>query len=213
MEEITVRQATKKDIPFLAKIILMAETSGHELVSYKKMFPISDSELLSGFEATLDNEQFGHGLTYETFLIAELDGKPGAAACGYIEGEHGSSNHLMTGALMTGFPTELIIAGYKKNAEFKEIQINKTPGTLQIDSVATLPEFRGKGLFKLIFEEHCKAAEAEGCNQVEIQVWSGNQGAISTYKKLGCEIASEKYVDINNQNLGGKVLMTRKIKD
>lgn len=210
-DDTTIRKATKNDIPFLAEIILLAETSGKELISYKKMFSLTEDNLLKGFEIALDNEQPGHGLTYTTFLIAEFKNKKAAAACGYIEGEHGSSNHLMTGALINGFGMELVMDAYKKNTPFKNIQFNKTPGTLQIDSVATLSDFRGKGLFKFIFEEFSKNSGLESCNGIEIQVWAGNDGAISAYKKLGCEIIGEKFLNEENKSLGGKVIMSKKI--
>ncbi|MGZ4034200.1 MAG: GNAT family N-acetyltransferase [Bacteroidia bacterium] len=166
---------------------------------------------MKGFEIAIDNEQSGHGLTYKTFIVAEYNGQKAAAACGYIEGEFGSSNHLMTGALMTGFGIERVMEGYEKNRKYKDVQINKTLNTLQIDSVATLPEFRGKGLFKMIFDEHCRIARSKKCEKLEIQVWAGNEGAISTYTKLGCEISNEKYMDTNDKNKRGRVVMSKKI--
>jgi len=210
-DEIIIRKAKKEDIPFLAKMVLLAETSGSELISYKQMFPVPEKELIRIFEIILDNDQPGHGLTYLSFVIADLDGKQAAAACGYIEGEFGSSNHLMTGALMTGFETELVIEAYKRNSTYKEVQIAKTYGTLQIDSVATLPEFRGKGLFKMIFEEHCRIGRSHDCNQLEIQVWAGNNAAIHTYQKLGCAITNEKYLNFEEKSGGGRLVMTKKI--
>jgi ribosomal protein S18 acetylase RimI-like enzyme len=208
--ESVLRRATKSDISFLAKIILLAETSGKELISYREMFNIPDKELLKGFEIALDNEQLGHGLTYLTFLVVEIDGVLASASCGYIEGEHGSSNHLMTGALISGFSTEAVIGAFKKNSKFKDVQINKSYEALQIDSVATLADHRGKGLFKLIFDEHCRLAKQQGCKQLEIQVWAGNEGAIAAYKKLGCEITNEKYMT-DNKNDGGRLVMTKKL--
>lgn len=212
MDEIIIRKATQADIPFLAQIILLAETSGKEIISYRNMFSsLKDEELIQGFETALDNDQLGHGLTYHTFLIAEVGGIKAAAACAYIEGEHGSSNHLMTGALLNGFGAELVIGAYEKNAKFKDIQIAKTNGTLQLDSVATLPNYRGKGLLKLIFEEHCKVAKQNGCNQLEIQVWAGNDGALAAYKKLGCELINEKYFNAEEKNRGGRVVVSKTI--
>ena len=211
-DTVVLRKATKEDIPFLAEMILLAETSGKELISYRDMFELPYDELLKGFEIALDNEQEGHGLTYLTFLIAEYNGNKAAAACGYVEGESGgSSNHLMTGALISGFGTELVVGAFKKNSKFKDVQINKTLGALQIDSVATVAEYRGKGLFKLVFEEHGNNAKSKGCNQLEIQVWEGNNGAISTYKKLGCEITLEKFYKPEDVTKGGRLLMTKKL--
>jgi ribosomal protein S18 acetylase RimI-like enzyme len=206
-----VRKANKTDVPFLAKIILLAETSGYELVSYRDMFLLPDEELLKGFEIALDNEQDGHGLTYLSFLIAEFQGERAAAACGYIEGEHGSSNHLMTGALINGFGTERVIGAFQKNSKFKHVQITKSLDRLQIDSVATLESYRGKGLFKLIFDEHCKTALSKGAKELEIQVWKGNLPAVSTYKKLGCEITLEKLMTAERESVGGRILMSKKL--
>jgi ribosomal protein S18 acetylase RimI-like enzyme len=159
----------------------------------------------------LDNEQPGHGLTYQTFIIAELDGEKASAACGYIEGESGSSNHLMTGALINAFGMEKVLEGFEKNAKFKEVQITKTEGTLQLDSVATLPEFRGRGLLKRIVEEHCKIALEKNCNRMEIQVWAGNEAAIAAYKKLGCERTLEKFMNGNQASSRGRLVMSKKI--
>jgi len=100
---------------------------------------------------------------------------------------------------------------YKKNAQFKSTQFNKTFGALQVDSVATLPDFRGKGLFKLIFEEFCKNAKLKGCTDLEIQVWAGNDAAIYAYKKMDCEITNEKYLNLEDKSLGGRVVMSKKI--
>jgi len=211
MNEIVIRKATREDIPFLAKMILLAETSGKELISYRDMFDLPEEELIKGFEIALDNDQLGHGLTYLTFLIAEYEGNKAATACGYVEGEFGSSNHLMTGALITGFGTELVVNAYQINSKFKKVQIAKTLGTLQIDSVATLSEFRGKGLYKLLFEEHCKGAKSTGCGELEIQVWAGNDIAVSTNIKLGCEIIKEKYLNNEEKNLGGRLVMSKRL--
>jgi ribosomal protein S18 acetylase RimI-like enzyme len=210
-KEIKLRSAEKKDIPFLAGIVLLAETSGHELISYRQMFPISEEKLLEAFKTILNNNQPGHGLTYTTFLIAEYDGVPAAAACAYIEGVHGSSNHLMTGALMTAFETEEVIGAYRKNGKYKDVQIAKTLGTLQLDSVATLAEYRGKGLLKMIFDEHCRLASLEGCKKLEVQVWAGNEGAVGAYQKLGCCITNEKYINFTDKMVGGRLLMTKEL--
>lgn len=204
-----IRHATKQDIPFLARMIILAETSGHELISYRDMFSLSDEELTKGFEIALDNEQEGHGLTYRSFMIAELDGVPAATAGAYTEGEHGSSNHLMTGALINGFGAELVMKAFKKNALYRDIHIDKSIGTMQLDSVATLEAYRGKGLLKTIFEAHVHTAKKKGILRLEVQVWAGNTSAIAAYQKLGCEIVTEKLRP--NQNQGGRILMFKNL--
>ncbi|HSH66091.1 MAG TPA: GNAT family N-acetyltransferase [Bacteroidia bacterium] len=204
-----IRRATESDIPFLARMVLLAETSGHELISYKKMFSLPDSDLVKKFEIVLRNEQEGHGLTYRSFIVAEQDGMLAAVASSYIEGEYGSSSHLMTGALMNGFELEQIMRGYKKNAEYKDVQIVKSAGTVQLDSVAILEEFRGKGLLKLIFDAHTENVRKKNVTELEIQVWAGNIAAIKAYEKLGYKIKIEKWR--KNKNEGGRILMSKQL--
>lgn len=203
--KIEILPAQKKDIPFLAQMIVMAETSGFELFSYMSMFSLETGQMVKKLEHIIDNEQRGHGLGYLSFLIATVDGVPAATASGYIEGQEGSSSHLMTGALMSAFTTSEVVAAYGNIRKYKPVNVDKTPGTLQVDSVATLPQFRGMGLFRMIFNEHCNTAKGMGCTGVEIQVWKGNEGAIKTYEKLGLIQKIEKTMPDSNGR--GKILM------
>ncbi len=209
-DSIFIRNAGRDDIPFLVKIILLSETSGFELISYREMFKdLPEEEFLACFHKTLDNDFDGHALSYKSFLIAEVNEVPAAAASGYIEGESGNSNLLMTGALMNGFPKEAVLTALHKNAAFLDINFKKKEASLQLDSVATLPEFRKRGLISAIFYKHYELAKVKQCNLAEIQVWKGNLTAISAYQSLGFFTSSEKSMNIPGSAASeqGKLLM------
>ncbi|MCD6017988.1 MAG: acetyltransferase, superfamily protein [Bacteroidetes bacterium] len=206
---ITVRKAEKTDCHFLARIILLAESTGFEITSYTGMFGKTTEELVPSFEKMIDNDTDGHPLTYKSYLIACVDGIPASAISVYKEGEFGDSNHLMTGALMTGFDRKSVALAFGFLKNHGDITIQKTPGTLQIDCVATMPEYRGKGLLK----ELMKAAEQRGkelnTGEIQIQVWKKNEGAVAAYEKAGYKIVKEMMSAVDEGN--GKILMIKNI--
>lgn len=206
---INIRKATKEDIPFLAGIILLAESTGNEITSYTKMFGMTDEELQPMIEKSITNDMKGHPLTYHTYLVATVDGAPAAAISVYTEGEFGDSNHLMTGALMNGFDRKKIGPAFAFLKEHAYLNIPKTRNTLQIDCVATLPEFRGQGLLKQLVNEAERMAADAGIRELQIQVWKKNEGAVSAYGKLGYVTTAEQLSQEDKTN--GKIVMTKTI--
>ncbi|MBI4646489.1 MAG: GNAT family N-acetyltransferase [Bacteroidia bacterium] len=204
-----IRKANKEDINFLAEIILLSEATGYELVTYQKMFALEKEELHTRFTRVLNNDFDGHPLGYKTYFIAESNGISAAAASGYKETEYGDSDHLMTGALMTVFNNKELSTAFRYLSAFRNLEINKTSGAYQIYSIATLPEYRGLGLFKQIYHKLEEEAGAKNCKTIELQVWKGNDNAINLYHKLGFEIVCEKVMeqDINK----GKLLMVKNL--
>lgn len=206
---ISIRKAGASDCHFLASIILLAEDTGYEITAYTKMFNRSNDELLPIFEKMINNNTKGHPLTYSSYLIAQENETPAAAIAIYREGEFGDSNHLTTGALMTAFDRKTMMTAFgflKKNVE---LGITKGVGTMQIDCVGTLPEFRGKGMLRQLIQEAERTASQSNISELQIQVWKKNEGAVNAYKKLGFSVADEKISSSEANN--GKVLMTKKI--
>lgn len=206
---VSIKEGSKADCAFLAKIILLAEESGFEITSYSNMFEKTNEELLPIFEKIINNDTKGHPLTYSSFLIANESGKSCGAIAVYVEGEYGDSNHLTTGALMTNFGRKEMQSAFAFLRKHSELSIPKKSGTLQVDCVATLPEFRGKGMLKSLIAEAERRANALNINEVQIQVWKNNLGAIAAYEKLGYKITEIKLS--NSMPEDGKVLMTKNI--
>lgn len=206
---ISVRRAQLADCHFLASVILIAEDTGFEITAYTKMFNKSNEELLPVFEKIINNETEGHPLTYRSYLIATANSIPAAALAVYSEGEHGDSNHLTTGALMTGFDRKSMVTAFSFLKDHTELGITKGINTLQIDCVATLPEYRGKGLLKELIKEAEKVAMQKKVSEMQIQVWKMNDNAIKAYQKLGFVIVDERLSKDDDKN--GKILMVKKI--
>jgi ribosomal protein S18 acetylase RimI-like enzyme len=56
-----------------------------------------------------------------------------------------------------------------------------------VQSVYVLPEYRGKGIYKTMYEQVKKMATAEGVSQVRLYVDKGNIRAQKVYKQLGMD--------------------------
>jgi len=206
---ITIRKAQQTDCSFLASIIVLAEDTGNEITAYTKMFNKTNEGLLPIFEKIINNQTQGHPLTFSSYLIACENEVPAAAIAIYTEGEFGDSNHLTTGALMTGFDRKSMAVAFGFLKNHTELGISKKINSLQIDCVSTLPEYRGKGMLRQLISEAEVIAKQHNLCEMQIQVWKKNEGAINAYKKLGFFVEEER-ISLT-EPINGKVLMIKKI--
>lgn len=63
--------------------------------------------------------------------------------------------------------------------------------SLYLDDIYIKPEYRGKGIGKLLLEKVIHTAKEKDCKRVRWQVLDWNHNAIEFYKKIGAEISSE----------------------
>ncbi len=63
--------------------------------------------------------------------------------------------------------------------------------SLYLDDIYIKPEYRGKGIGKILLEKVILTAKENNCKRVRWQVLDWNENAIKFYKKNGSEISSE----------------------
>ena len=188
--EIKVRKAIREDSRFIAETILQSESTNNEVVTFSKMFDFDETTMVSTFSEVVDNETKGHPLTYNTYYIAELDGNRCGALSAYIEGDNGDSNLQMANCMMSVIDRKTVMKGFMFSKNNSETIIPKSKGSLQIDCVATKAEFRGKGVFKALFQYACEDFTNLRPKSIEVQVWKNNP-AIEVYKRVGFSIKEE----------------------
>lgn len=204
-----VRAANESDIPFIARIVFDAEATGAEITSYEKMFQLPRTELEAAFAKGLVDSPAGHALSWRNFFIAESEGQQAGALSAYVEGSNGDASHLTTAFLMQVIPRAVLSAGFKLLRANTDVSLAKKNGTLQIDCVATLPEFRGKGALRGLISFVSLIAKQHGVKEAEIQVWKQNQGAVKAYESLGFVISQEALSTSHPGN--GKLIMTKQL--
>jgi len=180
--EIEIRKATPEDCNFIAETIISSESTGHEVITFSKMYGLEPDDLIPIFAKIVNNDIHGHTLSWTSYLIAHQGKKRCGSLAAFIEGENGDSNIIMTNALMKVLDRDLVLQGFKFAHTHSETIIPKTKGALQIDCGATYPEFRGKGIFSML-SEYAENLYKDA-KLSEIQVWQGN-GAIKLYNRLG----------------------------
>jgi ribosomal protein S18 acetylase RimI-like enzyme len=127
-------------------------------------------------------------------LIAEADGRAAAGLGGYDPKICGYE------ALYQAIPAVLKKMGHSgpdpeanKRAERVLCCIPEdTEGAWIIDSVATVPEYRRKGLIDRLLAAILEKGRQEGFQRAQISIYIGNRTAQHAYEKHGFKIVDEK---------------------
>jgi ribosomal protein S18 acetylase RimI-like enzyme len=87
------------------------------------------------------------------------------------------------------------------------------PGTFYVNGLATLPGYRGRGLASRLLEAARALAAEAGCDELSIQVFEQNEGALRLYERHGYRIvARRRAVPHPSYPYDGDVLLlTRKV--
>jgi len=197
--EYTIRYATINDIDFLVEVIVQAEKSGTNILSYSSLFEMSEVSIKKAISSILEEEIDGCEFSISGFLIAEKDNEKTAAMCAWIEEEDGIPSSVLKGNLLSFHITKDAL---QKAKEYREVvsglAIDYIPQTLCIGPVYVAANHRGKDLVGLLLQKHIENAQGKYPEiEVYIQVFACNLPAIKAYSKLGFqkfqhrEIASE----------------------
>ena len=158
------RPANREDASLIADVIALA--FGDECVKtlcgddYKKVL----EEI-----ARSEDAQY----SYRNVIVAEVDGKPAGAVCGY-DGDD---------IIKLRQRTLELIKKYTGNDAY--IEEESSGGEFYIDSLAVLPEYRGKGLGRELLVAMRNHAFENGHQIVGLIVDENNPKAEALYNKLG----------------------------
>lgn len=151
---------------------------------------------------------------YESFLIAEIDDVPAAALTGFEV----QNAWEIVGDAMTNVQRDLgwteadIAASYQRVGPVWAGCMPPDIGAdFVIESVATLPEYRRRGLIRSLIEEALADATRRGCSLAQITTYIGNTPALAAYEKSGFQFRDEKRCEEVEKVLGvpGFMRLTR----
>ena len=132
---------------------------------------------------------------YESFLVAEIAGTPAAALCGFEP----RGAWEIVGDAMAGVQRDLgwteadATASYQRIAPIWTACMPSDAGAdFAIESVATLPEYRRRGLIRALLDEMLQDAIRRGCRLAQITTYLGNDAAQSAYEKSGFQVLDKK---------------------
>lgn len=186
---ITLRDATPEDAAFLASIMLAATRSHLQQGAWDYLLGWDEPRTLD-FLTQLAVSEPEHLFTYARFVIATVDGQPAAAASGHRPEQHGFAVYLRVF-------DDLLRANGVTDPEYAQIWARgdvltsasagpPPPGAWIIESVATVPDFRGMGLVDRLIAELLERGASAGCDSALIEtVFIGNEPARRAYLKHG----------------------------
>ncbi len=192
--EVSITEARREHIPFLAWVILTAFRSHLERGLWDFFVDGSEAECLRFLEA-LAGTTTRHWEHYSNFIVAEVDGTPVSALCGYFEAEC-SGPPLLQGiaeaSRAVGRTEEDAAAGWKRAGSISYCTLEHASGAWIVENVATLPEFRRRGLVDRLLGEILDRGRSREASVAEVGVFIGNDPAQKAYEKIGFEVVEEK---------------------
>jgi translation initiation factor 4G len=190
-----IRPATADDAPFLAWVQQEAARSHLPYGFWDLAFIGPDQWRLPLIERIVRAEarSFCH---WSVFLVAEVNGEPAAALCGY-ENPSVTAATLLFEAMQEAFTavgwTELQAGAMNERIlPFLTCIPEAAEEDWVIEWVATRPAHRGKGLVKALLQEILARGAERGHTRAQIGVLIGNTAAQRAYESAGFRVVDEK---------------------
>ncbi|MFM7426823.1 MAG: GNAT family N-acetyltransferase [Elainella sp.] len=200
--ELSTRQATPADIPFLARIEYEAclPPDGH--CFWDELLVDTGTATLDFIAAKLKADASNWGRV-EEFLILEEQGQPIAAAAGYCP-NGADYRPLKLSALEQlaqelGWSSQTRQQFYERYEQFWQLDPQMTYLQPQapwlIETVAVLPEGRGRGLGKALLRAMLDWGRSQHHSHAGIMIINGNEAARRTYESVGFKPYQTFYSD------------------
>jgi len=190
---IKIRPGRTDDAPFLAWVIIASGRGQGNRGIWEILIEGTEKECLAFLELVTVTEK-PHLFHHSCYLVAESKGLPIAALAGY------DPEVLGYDALREALPEVFKKMGFDGSADTMnetaaqvlECIPDEIDGAWIIESVATLPDFRRRGLVDRLLEETMEQARKKGFRLAQINIYIGNTPAQRAYEKHGFKLLDEK---------------------
>lgn len=191
--DIHIRQARAEDADFLAWLMIIAGRAHVTRGIWEVILGGTEQECLI-FLKHLAVTTTPHLFHHSCYLIAESDGKPAAGLGGY------DPSRLGYIALQKAMPEVFRKLGYlgpspEANNRAERVLCcipDNVKGAWIIDSVATLPAYRRKGLVDRLLTVILEKGRQKDFQRAQINLYIGNRPAQRAYEKHGFKIVAHK---------------------
>jgi len=185
--DLKTRNARPDDAPFLAWLILAAGRSHVERGVWEVILNLSERDCLKFLEL-LTITKIPHLFHYSCFLLAETESRPVGGLSGL------DPDILGYPKLMEALPEVYEKLGKTAGGTTPKIIDSIPPyvkGAWVIESVATVPEFRRRGVVDRLLDEILDLGRERGFRQAQLSIYMGNTPAQRAYEKHGFRLLDE----------------------
>ncbi|HMK35154.1 MAG TPA: GNAT family N-acetyltransferase [Desulfomonilaceae bacterium] len=198
---VEIRPARREDAGFLSWVIYTAGTGNARRGIWDILIGASPDECLLFLELLTATEK-RHLFHWSCFLIAESETRPVAALGGY--------DWVVLGydALREAIPEVLEQIGVPEfpDHEHSNRILDCIPESLKgawiIESVATLPAFRRRGIVDTLLDKMLERGRNQGFSLAQINILIGNSPAQAAYEKHGFRVLDEKRDRVFEEEVG-----------
>jgi GNAT superfamily N-acetyltransferase len=189
----TIRRASPNDAGFITRTILAAQR-GHRPRGWFDItlgWPGPDCVAFVERIATAQRHSWWH---VSQFIIAEVEGEPGAALCAMPAAGTGAAARraIEEAADKTGLTASGLAAIFRRGAYTAGCWVQGGEGDWLIEHVASQPAHRGRGLVQALLGHAVAAGQTAGFRRASISFLIGNEAAERCYAKAGFVFAEEK---------------------
>ena len=189
----TIRPARPGDAAFIARNILASQRGPLPRGWFDIALGFDEPRCLAFVErlATAQTQSWWH---VSQFIVAEADAKPAASLCALPAAgtDDAAATAIKEAAAASGLDRSELKAIFRRGSYTDSCWVQGGEGEWLIEHVATLPEYRGRGLVQALLEHALAAGKAAGFSRASISFLIGNEAAERCYAKAGFSFAEEK---------------------
>ena len=206
-----IRSARPEDARFLAKTILIAGR-GHVTKGIWEVILGGTEEENLNFLHHISITQIPHLFHYSCCLMAENDEYiPMGSLGGYdpkIAGYQALRQAIPEVVRKISLPLQSTNFSEERASKILVCLPEEIDGAWVIDSVATLPEHRGKSVAEKLLNQILEIGKDQGYLKAQVNMYIGNEPALNLYGKLGFEIVEETRDEYFEQNIGSPGMLS-----
>jgi ribosomal protein S18 acetylase RimI-like enzyme len=191
---IELRRAYKEDADFLAWAMLSASRAHLSRGVWDLIIGMDKQGCLEYLKrlATAEPHSLCH---FDSFSIAAVDGQPAAALCAY---DMRAGGWAVVAEAMASVQRDLawteqdVSASYRRVGPVWACFLPDMGADWGIENIATLPEYRRRGLVGALLEATLREAAGRGCKLAQITTYIDNHVACSAYEKAGFRVSDQR---------------------
>ncbi len=191
---ITIRPGQPEDAEFVATVMLLA-SRGHLKRGLWDLLIGRDDSYCLDFLTRLARSEPATLCHYSSFIVTECDGHAAAALCGFDPNQGGWPaviQHREKIAQQLGWTPEDFAKSGERAAPVWPCIPGTAEGAWVVENVATLPEFRRRGLVNALMESILNDGRRRGHRQSQITLFIDNLPAQKAYAKAGFKHFDER---------------------
>ena len=189
-----IRPGSPEDADFLARVMMLASRGHLRRGVWDLIAGGSETNCLDYLRRLALSEPVSL-CHYSSFIVAEHDGRPAAALCGFDPRAGGwevLADAMKNVQREIGWSQADERASAVRTAPVWQCTFDTLEGAWVVESVATLPEFRRRGLADALMSEILEAGRARGHRIAQLTILIGNIAAQRAYEKAGFRVEGEK---------------------